>query len=56
MANLITGLVGIVLAVVFLGTYAITLNELPLWLIIVGVLLLAVADFVLSLRADKQEH
>ncbi len=54
MANLITGAVAIVLIVVFLGKYAVTLNSLPLWIIIVGTLVLVGYDYFSSLRARRE--
>lgn len=36
--------------VVFLGHYALTLNSIPLWIIIVGVALMAIADYVQCAR------
>ncbi len=50
MINLISGLIAVVLVSLFLGSYALTLNSIPLWIIIVGVLAMLVADFVLSMR------
>ena len=55
MTNIITGLVAMVLLVLFLGNYALTLNALPLWIIIVLILGLAIADYVKSL-ANNQEN
>ena len=50
MTNLITGLVGVVIVLVFLGYYAVTLKSIPLWLIIVAIIAMVVADFIQSLR------
>lgn len=41
----ISGAVGILLVVVFLGYYAVILQSTPLWLIIVFVLGMAVVDY-----------
>ena len=54
--NLITGLIGIALAIVFLGNYAVTLASSPLWVIIVGVLAMAVTDFVQSVRNNRSRE
>lgn len=53
MINLVTGLIGVTLAVVFLGNYAVTLASIPLWIIIVTVLAMAIADFVQSVRENR---
>jgi hypothetical protein len=50
MINLITGLIGVVLFVVFLSHYAIILHSPPLWIILVGITTLMIADYVLSLK------
>jgi protein-S-isoprenylcysteine O-methyltransferase Ste14 len=54
MVNTITGAIAVVLIVMFLGEYAVTLNKLPLWVIIGGVLLLMIADYVLSFKAYRE--
>ena len=46
--TLIAGLVGMVLIVVFLGNYAVSIGTIPLWLIIVGVLLMPIIDYIQS--------
>ena len=51
-ANMITGLVGVALSVVFLGNYALQINSLPLWLIICAVLLMVIVDYLQSLRQN----
>jgi hypothetical protein len=50
MVNLITGLLGMAAVLIFLGYYLIALSFVPLALIIIGVLAMAIGDFVLSLR------
>ncbi|MDH3638407.1 MAG: hypothetical protein OES09_08060 [Gammaproteobacteria bacterium] len=55
MSNLLTGLIAMAMIVMFLGKYAITLNALPLWIIIVGVLVLIAYDYISSLRATRNE-
>ena len=56
MANLVTGLLAVVLIVVFLGNYAIKIAEVPLWVIILAVLAMVIADYVLSLRDSKRRN
>jgi len=56
MSNLVTGLIALVLVAVFLGKYAITLNAIPLWIIIVGTLVLIGYDYVTSIRATRDQE
>ena len=53
MTNLICGLLPVVLVLAFLGNYAVKINSTPLWIIIVSVLALLVADFVQSVRSEN---
>ena len=53
MMNLICGLVPVVLVLAFLGNYAVKINSTPLWIIIVSVLALLLADFVQSVRSEN---
>ena len=48
--NWIWGIFSLAILVVFLGKYAISINSIPLWIIIVGVLILPVIDFVKSMK------
>lgn len=50
MMNLIAGIIGIAMVATFLGIMVWWVKALPLIIIIVGVLLLLVYDFVLTLR------
>jgi hypothetical protein len=50
MVKALTGLIGTVLVVAFLGYYAISLNSIPLWIIVISVLTMVVAEYVESLR------
>lgn len=54
MVSLITSAIGGLLVVVYLGYYAVTLNRLPLWIVIVGVLVMAITDFVLTARDEAR--
>lgn len=56
MANLVTGFIGIVLVLVFLGFYAVGIHSVAFKLIVLGVGAMIVADFVQSLRNEKQKH
>jgi len=50
MVNVVTGLLAMLLMLVFLGNYAVKINALPLWIIIVVVAALPLYDFVQTLR------
>ena len=54
MDNKITGVIGMVMLVVFLGNYMIKIGSLPLAVVIVAVLALAICDYVLSIREDRE--
>ena len=56
MIKFITGLIGTVLMIVFLGYYAISLNAIPLWIIIGGVLAMVCWQFVESLRENNSNN
>jgi hypothetical protein len=52
----ICGLFALLMLMVFLGKYAVSIGSLPLWIIIVGVLILPVVDLVKSMKeADDSE-
>ena len=55
MSNLITGVIAVSIAVVFLLFYAIRLNSIALWIIIVGNLVLLLYDFYKSIK-EGEEH
>jgi len=40
---------------VFLGYYALRIESIPLWIIIIGVLGMVIADFVRTFREDKND-
>ena len=50
MDNLIAGVIGVGMVIVFLGFYAIKLNSVPLWIILGGILIMVVVEFVETLR------
>ncbi|MGY3031716.1 MFS superfamily sulfate permease-like transporter [Bradyrhizobium sp. USDA 4354] len=52
MTNLITGIIGLALVMAFLGILVVWIKAIPLIVIVVGVMILAVIDFVRSLRAN----
>ena len=53
--NVITGIIGIVLLVVFLGILVWWIKALPLTVIVVGVILLMVYDFVQTVRHGEND-
>ncbi|MDX3969088.1 MAG: hypothetical protein QHD01_21155 [Bradyrhizobium sp.] len=53
MTNLITGLIGLALMMTFLGILVVWIKAIPLIVIVVGVVILAVIDFVQSLRTTN---
>ncbi len=55
MDNLIAGLVGVTMVVVFLGYYAISLNTAPLWVIIGGILFMVCRDYYHSVRKGNRK-
>lgn len=52
MTNLITGLIGLALMITFLGILLVWIKAIPLIIIVVSVVILAVIDFVRSLRTN----
>lgn len=48
--NWICGIIALVLLIVFLGKYAVSIGSIPLWIIILGVLILPVFDVFKSLK------
>ncbi len=55
MFTLITGVTAAVMVVVFLGYYALRIESIPLWIIIIGVLGMVIADFVQTWRKDQHD-
>jgi hypothetical protein len=53
MTNLITGIIGLAMAITFLGFMVIWVPAPPLIIIMVGVMGLAIVDFVQSLRSKE---
>jgi RsiW-degrading membrane proteinase PrsW (M82 family) len=53
MANIITGAIAAAMALVFFLYYAIRIKSIPLWIIIVGAVIMMVYDFVQSIRESK---
>lgn len=45
MASLITGLIAVLMVLVFLGFYAVKVGAVPLWIIILAILAMVVFDF-----------
>ena len=55
MISFITGLIGLTTLLVFLGYYLVSLSFVPLAFVIIGVLAMAIGDFVMSLRANDDQ-
>lgn len=53
MTNLITGLIGLALMITFLGILVVWIKTIPLIVIVVSVVILAVVDFVHSLKTTN---
>ncbi|MCP3370507.1 hypothetical protein [Bradyrhizobium cajani] len=53
MTNLITGIIGLALVMTFLGILVFWIKAIPLIVIVIGVMILAVIDFVHSLRTNR---
>ncbi|MEW6333857.1 MAG: hypothetical protein AB1558_06280 [Thermodesulfobacteriota bacterium] len=56
MSNLISGLIAISLCTVFLFFYAVKMNSIPLWIIILANIGFAVVDFVQSIREGRKNN
>ncbi len=55
MINLVTGVLAMVMIVVFLGYYAISIKSVPLGIIIVAILVMVAVDFIKSLRGKDEQ-
>lgn len=55
MINIITGVLGMAGLAIFLGYYLVALSFVPLALVIIGVLAMAIGDYVQSAR-KTDEH
>lgn len=54
--NWVFGIFALAMLVIFLGKYAVSIGSLPLWIIIVGVLILPILDLVKSMKdSDDSE-
>ncbi len=53
MDNIIAGVISVGLIVIFLGFYAIKLNSIPLWIILGGILVMAIIEFIETIREDN---
>lgn len=53
MSNIITGAIAVAMALVFFLYYAIRIKSIPLWIIIVGAVIMLVYDFVQSIRENN---
>ena len=53
MANIVTGVIGVAMAVVFYLYYAIRIKSIPLWIIIIAGVIMLVYDFYESIKGNK---
>ncbi len=53
--NWICGIFALLMLIVFLGKYAVSIGSIPLWIIIVGVLILPVLDLYKSMKEESGE-
>jgi hypothetical protein len=53
MTNLVTGIIGLAMVMAFLGFMLVWVKAVPLIIIVVFVMILAVTDFVQTLRAGS---
>jgi len=53
MSNIITGAIAVAMALVFFLFYAIRINSIPLWIIIIGGVVMLVYDYVQSIRESN---
>jgi hypothetical protein len=53
MVNAVTGVIGLAMVMMFLGFMVVWVKAIPLIIIVVGVMLLAVIDFVQSVRRGE---
>ena len=56
MSNLISGVIAISIVTVFLLFYAVKLHSVALWIIIAANIAFIIADFVQSLREDRNNN
>lgn len=57
MISVITSTIAGILVVVYLGYYAVRLNQIPLWIVIGAILVMVIADFVITARdAARRER
>ena len=54
MANIITGVIAVAMGLVFFLYYALRINSVTLWIIIVGAVIMLVYDFVESVRESNK--
>ena len=54
MSNVITGVIGVAMGLVFFLYYAIRLKSITLWIIIVGAVIMLVYDFYESIRENNK--
>ncbi len=56
MDNIIAGVIGVAMIVVFLGFYVIKLNSIPLWIIIIGIIAMILYEFYESIAKGEGQN
>ncbi len=56
MDNIIAGVIGVAMIVVFLGFYVIKLNSIPLWIIIAGIIAMISYEFYESIAKSEDQN
>ena len=54
MANIVTGVIGVAMAVVFYLYYAIRINSIALWIIIISAVVMLVYDYHESIKGNNK--
>ena len=54
MANIVTGVIGVAMAVVFYLFYAIRINSIALWIIIISAVVMLVYDYYESIKGNNK--
>ncbi len=56
MDNIIAGVIGVAMIVIFLGFYVIKLNSIPLWIIIIGIIAMISYEFYESIVKGEGQN
>ena len=56
MADIIAASIAFVIILVYLGGYAFLLHEIPLWIIIIGILAAIIVEYIESMKAAQTDE